>query len=72
MGNSLITKESIVPDLLASIDEIKLLKKEANHFLSWQLTDRQICDLELLLNGGFSPLKGFLSPIIMIIKYKVK
>ena len=26
----------------------------------WSLTDRQICDLELLLNGGFAPLKGFL------------
>ena len=23
---------------------------------SWDLTDRQICDLELLINGGFSPL----------------
>ncbi len=25
------------------------------------LSDRQICDLELLLNGGFSPLAGFMS-----------
>jgi len=28
---------------------------------SWDLTDRQICDLELILNGGFSPLVGFLN-----------
>jgi sulfate adenylyltransferase len=27
---------------------------------SWDLTARQICDLELLLNGGFSPLTGFM------------
>ena len=24
------------------------------------LDDRQVCDLELLLNGGFSPLRGFM------------
>ena len=34
-------------------------KKAAANYASWDLTPRQICDLELLLNGGFSPLKGF-------------
>ena len=29
---------------------------------SWDLTDRQVCDLELLLNGSFSPLRGFIEP----------
>jgi len=39
-------------------DNIKL-KAQANNYPSWQLTDRQICDLELILNGAFSPLGGF-------------
>ena len=27
---------------------------------SWDLRARQVCDLELLLNGGFAPLAGFM------------
>ncbi|KAI8337410.1 sulfate adenylyltransferase [Chlamydoabsidia padenii] len=34
---------------------------EANTLPSLILTDRQLCDLELILNGGFSPLEGFLN-----------
>lgn len=37
------------------------LKKEALGLPRLQLTDRQLCDLELLLCGGFSPLEGFMS-----------
>ena len=29
--------------------------------LTWTLTNRQICDLELILNGAFAPLEGFLN-----------
>jgi len=36
------------------------LKKEAFNNKSWQVTERQICDLELLLNGAFAPLTGFM------------
>ena len=39
----------------------KTLKQEALHLPSWQLTPRQICDLELILNSGFAPLSGFLN-----------
>lgn len=40
----------------------ELLKEaESGQLTQWDLTGRQICDLELILNGGFSPLDGFLS-----------
>ncbi|MBW3568390.1 MAG: sulfate adenylyltransferase, partial [Proteobacteria bacterium] len=35
-------------------------RKRARDYVSWSLTDRQLCDIELLLNGAFSPLRGFL------------
>ncbi len=35
-------------------------KRRARDMASWDLTMRQLCDLELLLNGAFSPLEGFL------------
>jgi sulfate adenylyltransferase len=35
-------------------------KKVAQNYKSWDLSERQLCDLELILNGAFSPLEGFL------------
>ena len=35
-------------------------KQAAREYASWDLTERQLCDIELLLNGAFSPLEGFL------------
>ncbi|WP_028484080.1 bifunctional sulfate adenylyltransferase/adenylylsulfate kinase [Thioalkalivibrio sp. ALE17] len=38
------------------------LNEAARDMPSWDLTERQQCDAELLLNGGFSPLTGFMGP----------
>jgi sulfate adenylyltransferase len=37
------------------------LQAASSTWASWDLTPRQICDLELLVNGGFSPLTGFMN-----------
>lgn len=50
-----------IPELYVSHESAQKLKIEAGNLVSWDLTPRQICDLELLMNGGFYPLKGFLS-----------
>jgi sulfate adenylyltransferase len=49
-----------IPELYVSADSARKLKHEAAALPSWDLTARQVCDLELLMNGGFHPLKGFL------------
>ncbi|MCL4189048.1 MAG: bifunctional sulfate adenylyltransferase/adenylylsulfate kinase [Rhodobacteraceae bacterium] len=49
-----------IPELFVSPESAQKLKVEAGALPSWDLTPRQICDLELLMNGGFHPLKGFL------------
>ncbi|MCK5502520.1 MAG: adenylyltransferase, partial [Tritonibacter mobilis] len=50
-----------IPELYVSYDSAQKLKVEAAELTSHDLTPRQVCDLELLMNGGFNPLKGFLS-----------
>jgi sulfate adenylyltransferase len=51
---------SPIPELYVSADSAQKLKVAAAGLTSHDLTPRQICDLELLMNGGFYPLKGFL------------
>ena len=48
-------------NLLATEARKAELKEAAVDFPSVKMTARQICDLELLLCGGFSPLRGFLN-----------
>ena len=54
----------ILQDLVARDASKKAaLSQEAQSgsLAQWTLTARQICDIELILNGGFSPLTGFLT-----------
>ncbi|MEI4197170.1 bifunctional sulfate adenylyltransferase/adenylylsulfate kinase [Roseovarius sp. E0-M6] len=50
-----------IPELYVSYDSAQKMKSEAADLVSHDLSPRQTCDLELLMNGGFNPLKGFLS-----------
>jgi sulfate adenylyltransferase len=36
-------------------------KREAAQLLAWDLSPRQLCDLEMILSGAFSPLEGFMT-----------
>src|SRR5437660_5874328 len=48
-------------DLKLDTENAAELKARSRDFPSWDLTSRQIRDLELLLSGGFSPLRGFMN-----------
>ena len=56
-----LTVHAPISELYVSHDSAQKLKHEAGALPSWDLTARQVCDLELLMNGGFNPLKGFQS-----------
>ena len=48
-------------DLIAAPERVAELKAHSREWPSWDLTPRQVCDLELLVSGGFSPLQGFMT-----------
>jgi sulfate adenylyltransferase len=48
-------------NLYLSEEEVERQKELARDYRSWDLTHRQICDVELMLNGALSPLESFMS-----------
>ena len=48
-------------DLLAVAERVSELQFQSRDWPSWDMTARQLCDLDLLMNGGFSPLRGFMT-----------
>jgi sulfate adenylyltransferase len=51
----------VLINLIADPNRAGELKAHSKEWPSWDLTPRQVCDVELLLSGGFSPLRGFLN-----------
>ena len=51
----------VLVDQMADAAGAENCRRQAEQCPSWTLTHRQLCDLELLLNGAFSPLRGFLT-----------
>ncbi len=51
----------VLVDPMVGPERAAELKEASRDWPSWDLTPRQLCDLELLLNGGFSPLSGFMT-----------
>lgn len=49
--------------LIADPERAAELQALSRDWPSLDLTPRQLCDLELLLNGGFSPLRGFMTRV---------
>ncbi len=61
MSNLIAPYGGRLVDLVVSANQAERLKQEAEKFPSITLTQRQACDLEMLLNGALSPLRGFMN-----------
>lgn len=61
MSNLLQPYQGKLQQLVLREDQAEALKFESEGFPAITLTQRQQCDLELLINGGLSPLSGFMT-----------
>ena len=59
MTDSTPTHRAPTPRLVDA-ERAETLRQESLGFQSLTLSQRQLCDLELILNGGFAPLDGFM------------
>jgi sulfate adenylyltransferase len=50
----------VLTDVMVDDERASELRKASTYWPSWDLTPRHLCDLELMLSGAFSPLRGFL------------
>jgi sulfate adenylyltransferase len=48
-------------NLIAAPERVCELQSRSMDWPSWEMMARQLCDLDLLMNGGFSPLRGFMT-----------
>ena len=60
-GRLALPHGGMLVDLQADPERRREILKASRDWPSVELTRRQLCDLELLTNGGFSPLRGFMT-----------
>jgi len=62
--NHLITPHGgTLVNLLVGSDRAEEIRELSREWPSIDLPQRRLCDLELLLNGGLSPLEGFMGSV---------
>jgi len=61
MSNLITPYGGELKDLYLPAAERETERERLKEYPAWDLTPRQLCDLELLLCGAFSPLEGFLT-----------
>ncbi len=63
MNKLILPHGGTLVDLFLDPEQAETEKHRATEYLSWDLTPPQLCDVELLLDGSFSPLRGFMQQV---------